>query len=104
MANNSQEELEKAAKVYQVNAVEAKVDQVLKTLNTIVEQTKGLVTITQLDEARKELKASIKEEIEKIHLEYGPMKRNLGWFIKVSIVEGLLILGQIVIICMTMKK
>lgn len=99
-----QDESEQPAKVYQLDAVENKVDQVNEKLDTLLKQTSGLVTVSQLAGSEKAMKEQISEEVEKIHLKYGPMKRNLSWFIKASVVQMLAIIGQAIIIFMIGNK
>lgn len=74
MVAKSQAELEQPAKVYQLNAVETKLDTALDKLKTIVDQTAGLVTTNQLEDAKKIAKEYVDEEIKKVHLTYGPVK------------------------------
>lgn len=104
MTRRSQDESEQPAKVYQLDAVEGKVDQAIVKLNTILDQTSGLVTVTQLSATEKVLKEQIEEEVEKIHLEYGPMKRNITWFIRALVLEGVAIIGQLVLLFMAFKS
>lgn len=91
MVNKTQEELEQPAKVYQLNAVENKVDNALVKLDTLINQTSGLVTKAQMD-------AAIKEEVDKIHLEYRPLKNNLTKFVWLLVASVLGIIAQAVII------
>lgn len=104
MTRRPQDESEQPAKVYQLDAVESKVDEAISKLDTILNQTSGLVTVVQLSTSERQVKDQLKEEIEKVHLEYGPMKRNVSWFIKASVVEGIAIIGQAVIIFMIGSK
>lgn len=104
MTRRPQDESEQAAKVYQLDAVESKVDQAITKLDAILAQTNGLVTVTQLGTSERQLKEQIQEEVEKINLTYGPMKRNVSWFIKAIIIEGIAIIGQGVIIFMIGNK
>lgn len=89
--NKSQDELEQPAKVYQLDAVESKVDQAIIKLDTLIAQTSSVVTHAQLA-------AELKEAKKEIHLTYGPMKENLKWFTRAVILEGLAILAQVIII------
>lgn len=83
MANRrTQEESEKPVKTYQLDAVEEKVDSINDKMDKLLQQTSGLVTTSQLSQAEKEIREKIKEEVEKINLEYGPMKRNADWLFK----------------------
>lgn len=91
----TQTELEQPAKVYQLDALEGKVNEVLDKLTTVINQTSGVVTQQQLVEAKKELKeyidSSIKESEKHTGLKYDPMQSNLTWFIR-------LVIGQIVVV------
>lgn len=96
MTARTQSESEQPAKVYQLDAVESKVDVALSKLNTIITQTSGLVTESQLSAVKKEVEDHTDEEIKKVHLVYGPMKRNISWFVKAIIGQGIVITGGIV--------
>jgi hypothetical protein len=89
MASKSQEELERPAKGYELLAVEAKVDQALTKLDTLITQTNSLVTVAHLDSVKNDMQKDFEERMlaseKSIHQEYGPMKKNLGWFVKLSI-------------------
>lgn len=104
MTRRPQDESEQPAKVYQLDAVENKVDQAITKLDTILNQTSGLVTVSQLSTTERQLKDQIEEEVEKIHLKYGPLKRNVSWFIKVAVVQGLAIIGQAIILFIISNK
>lgn len=97
-ASKKQEELEQPAKVYQLLAVEVKVDQALTKLDQIVSSVEGVVTNIQLEARIRELKTEIAteiaDEIEKVHLEYGPTKKG-AWWLGGIVVTG--IVGQIII-------
>lgn len=93
MARRTQQESEQPAKVYQLDAVEGKVDNMNDKLDKLLQQTSGLVTTGQLSQAEKEVREKIKEEVDKINLEYGPMKRNADWLFKT--VVGLILAALI---------
>lgn len=93
----TQQESEQPAKVYQLDALEAKVDVVIGKLDEIKNNTAGLVSQSQLESTKLSLESKIKEAEEKIHLEYRPLKKNIAWFLKAMVIEGIAILGQIVI-------
>ncbi len=101
MATKSQDELEAPAKVYQLDAVDKKVDDALKLLQDILNQTKGVATHADLEQSRKDGEANAKnytdEEIKKVHLTYGPMKNNLTWFTRAVIAQGIVIVAQMII-------
>lgn len=88
-------ELEQPAKVYQLDALENKVNDVLNKLDTVITQTSGVVTQEQLNATKKELKEYIDEELrageERTGLKYDPMQNNLTWFVR-------LVVGQIVVV------
>lgn len=89
MAGRSQQESEQPAKVYQLDAVDAKVDAINGKIDKLLEQTSGLVTTGQLSQAEKAVKEYVTDEIQKVHLEYRPFKRNASWLVK-------LVIGQII--------
>lgn len=97
----SQSELEQPAKVYQLEALESKVSDALVKLDTIITQTKGVVTQEQLDSAKNELKKhteeKVKESEKKIHLRYSPMQDNLKWFVRAVIGQGIVIIAGLVV-------
>ena len=101
MTGKSQQELEQPAKVYQLDAVDAKVNDVLTKLDTVINQTRGVVTAEQLVTTRKEILEEVSKKIEasekSINLKYGPMKSNLTWFTRLVISQGVVILGGIVV-------
>jgi len=93
MTSRSQQESEQPAKVYQLDAVDKKVDSMNEKLDTLLQQTSGLVTTNQLSQTERELREKIKEEVDKVNLEYGPMKRNSDWLFKT--VVGLILAALI---------
>lgn len=104
MPGRSQVESEQPAKVYQLDAVDKKVDDVLVKIDQLLSQTSGLVTVTQLSITEKGLQDKIDEEVEKIHLKYGPTQRNASWLMRALIVEGIAIVGQAIILWMIAKN
>jgi hypothetical protein len=92
----TQQESEQPAKVYQLDALEAKVDVVIGKLDEIRDNTSGMVTQSQLEATKLSLENKIDEEVKKIHLEYRPMKKNITWFTRSIVVQGVAILGQAV--------
>jgi hypothetical protein len=104
MAARTQDESEQPAKVYQLDAVDRKVDDINGKLDTLLQQTTGLVTTNQLSQTERELRDKIKEEVDKIHLEYGPMKKDLKWFLRAAVAEALLIAGELVSLYLISKK
>lgn len=95
--SKTQEELERPAKVYQVLAVETKVDQALLKLDEIVKSVNGVTTVAQVEAMIEKAKADIKEdidnEIKKIHLHYGPTKGAAIWVLCVVVAA---LIGQVV--------
>lgn len=91
----SQNESEQPAKVYQLDAVDSKVEQALGMLNKVLEQTSGLATQAELIALEKSIREYVDDEVKKVHLEYGPMKKNATWFVRLVIGA---IVGQMAII------
>lgn len=77
MAGKTQSELEQAAKVYQLQMLDAKLETIGFQLKKIVEQTASSVSVAQLDAAKKDWNDDLAEAVKDIHNEYRPMlKRN----------------------------
>lgn len=87
MSKRSQAESESPAKMYQLDAVENKVDQVIGQLKVVIDNTSGLVTQLQLEEARRdfkdiivELEADFDDKLDtqknQVDLKYGPVLRQ----------------------------
>lgn len=95
--NLSQKELEQTVKGYQIQPLVSELKSVNKKVDTILGLTSGLVTQAQLENSEARNKAYTDDEIEKVHLEYGPMKRNIDWMTKALVVEGIAIVGQVII-------
>jgi hypothetical protein len=91
-AKRSQTDSELPAKVYQLDAVESKVDQALLLLDTVVKNTSGLVSESQLSAVKKEIETDTDEKIKAsekaIHLEYRPFKKAAYWLAAI-VVAGL---------------
>lgn len=89
----TQAESEQPAKVYQLDAVESKVDRALDLLDTVVRNTSGLVSETRLsqvvDKVNEETDEKIAESEKKIHLEYRPFKTAAYWLAGI-VVAGLI--------------
>ena len=107
-SKKTQQELEQAVKGYQLDAVQSKVDAIEKQMTegfqTVNDSLKALllksnsqVTPQQLADNITALKNTVedqmREEINKIHLEYGPIKENNKWFLRAVIGQGIVILG-----------
>ena len=98
MTSKSQTELEQPAKVYQLMATDAKVDQALAMLKTISESVSGVVTESQLNSRLKDFEKNIDDkiaddiknvgeritnEVKAIHLKYGPTYSGIWWVVGV---------------------
>lgn len=91
MTGKSQNELEQPAKVYQLDAVENKVDLALGKLDQIVSSIDGVVTNIQLESRLKKMEEDIKSDVD---IKYGPIK-NGAWVVLGAVVLG--IVTQIVL-------
>lgn len=100
MTRKSQAELESPAKVYQLDAVDSKVETVLQKLDEVLSNTKGVATVSDVtaatDKALSEAKEYTNDEISKVHLTYGPMKNNLAWFTRLVLGQGVVIVIQLI--------
>lgn len=73
----SQAELEQPAKVYQLQALDSKLDIIGNQLKTVVNQTAGLATNAQLEAVKADYKEKIAEAVKDMRAEYTPtLKRN----------------------------
>lgn len=99
----SQSELEQPAKVYQVDAVEVKVDTVLDQLDTILKRTNGLVTSHQLQIIKEGLEKDIVENVKDIHAEYRPKFQRTEWLYKIVIGETISLLATAIIVIFLTK-
>lgn len=104
MEQRSQAESEQPAKVYQLDAVMNKVLEVNGKLDMVLTQTSGLVTTSQLSASEQNINEKIKEEVEKIHLEYGPVKRNVNWMFRTIVGEATIIIGEVIVMYLALKK
>lgn len=97
-SNKSQSELEAPAKVYQLDALDTKIDGIINQLSTIERQTASTVTVTQMEDRIKESEKESREYTDglrkEIHLEYGPIKRG-AWVVVGAVVLG--IVAQVVL-------
>lgn len=86
----TQTESEQPAKVYQLDAVESKVDRALSLLDTVVRNTSDLVSETRLTSVKKDIDDSVDEKIKesekKIHLEYRPFKTAAYWLAGIVVI------------------
>lgn len=82
----TQDELEQPAKVYQLNAVETKVDQLLSEVKQIAQSINGVVTNTQLEARLEKFEKDLKEDIA---TEYGPIKKG-AWVVLAAVVLGII--------------
>lgn len=98
MAGKTQSELEQAAKVYQLQMLDAKLETIGLQLKKIVEQTASSVSVSQLDAARNDWKDDLAEAVKDIHSEYRPMlKRNRALWGLIGTLF-LMIVGQAILI------
>jgi len=91
MANKSQQELEQPAKVYQLDAVDAKVDQVLAEVKAISQNVNGVITNSQLEARLQQFKEDINNDVD---LKYGPIK-NGAWFVVGAVIIG--VVAQVIL-------
>lgn len=89
----SKKELEEPVKGYQLLALYEKLNTIDEALKRVLTNTEGVVTQAQLEVAKKEQREYTDDEIEKIHLEYRPLKNGLTWFTKTLIGA---VIGQVV--------
>jgi len=84
MPSKSQTELEQPAKVYQLDAVEQKVDQVLLEVGKISQNTAGVVTNIQLESRLEKLEKDIHDAVD---AKYGPIKSG-AWYVVGAVLLG----------------
>lgn len=115
-AKKTQKESEQPAKVYQLDAVQAKVDSIDKqvtegfkavndSLQALILKSNTQVTPQQLADniaaikksLEDELESTVKDAVEKIHLEYKPIKDNNRWLIRAISAQGIIIVAQIIV-------
>lgn len=98
VAGKSQLELEQPAKVYQLQALDAKLDTMGIQLKTIINQTGGLATIAQLEAVKNDSKEKLAEAVKDLQAEYQPtLKRNKALWGLVGALT-LMIVGQAILI------
>lgn len=97
-SRRTQIELEAPAKVYQLDALDTKIDGIINQLGIIERQTANTVTVAQMEERLKEYEVDMKEhvanEVKLIHSEYKPIK-NGAWIVVSAVVLG--IVAQVVL-------
>lgn len=93
MENMNQGELEKPAKNYQVKAVVDELKNLNDKFDIIVRQTSNIVTPDQLKQVEEHAKQYTDNEVETVHLTYGPLKRNVSKFIWIIITA---VIGQLI--------
>lgn len=91
MSGKSQQELEQPAKVYQLDAVEDKVDQLLAEVRNISQNVNGVITNSQLEARLQQFKEDISTDVD---LKYGPIK-NGAWFVVGAVIIG--VVAQVVL-------
>lgn len=100
MVGRTQQESEQPAKVYQLDAVNEKVSNLIDIstkmtaqMEKILDQTNGLVTQSQLMGLEKDFEDKLQNHKKEVDLKYGPMKRNasrLLWIIISAIVAQII--------------
>lgn len=85
MSSKSQQDLEQPAKVYQLDAVETKVDQLLTEVRNISQSVNGVVTNSQLEARLQQFKEDM---ITDVDLKYGPIKKG-AWYVAGTVVVGI---------------
>jgi hypothetical protein len=113
MSKKSQEESEQPAKVYQLDAIESQVKsltnqvttgftRVNTSIDTLLVKSESQVTPQQLNDnilaAKSAVENKIEEEVEKIHLEYRPIKENNKWLIRAIAAQAIILVGQLIFI------
>lgn len=113
MADLTEEQkmLEKPVKGYQLreltNAVLDWKESTNKKLDDIATSVRGVATTAELATMRSELEKDFQERMlaseKTIHQEYGPMKKNLTWFIRlvISAVVGIAVQAALLIWSLT---
>ena len=102
----SQTELERPAKVYEIMALETQIkslnDQIQRmntSMDTLISNSKGQIRpeelASNLSALRITFENQLAEEVEKIHLEYSPIKRANSKFLWMLVAAGIAMLGQL---------
>lgn len=109
----TQEESEQPAKVYQLDALTDKFNnlsdqmksgfgQINTSVNALLVKSESQVTPQQLTDNIAALKKNFEEtldnEVKKVHLEYKPLKDNNKWFIRFICTQAVIMVGQLVFI------
>lgn len=115
----SQEESEQPAKVYQLDALNDKVDTLTKqtenefnkiqeSLKTLLLKSETQVTPQQLNDnilaLDKKFQTALDDEVKKIHLEYRPVKKNIGktlWLVAGIVAT---VIGQLIMILLFQQR
>lgn len=95
---DSQIELEKPAKVYQLNALNEKMVAMDKKLDMVLLQTSNVVTPKQLEELKKEMKDYTDNTATLIYKEFRPFQGNMKKFLWLVGGGILAIVSQIIVI------
>lgn len=94
----SHAELEQPAKVYQLQALDAKLEVIGSQVKIIVNQTAGLATVAQLGAVKLDYKEKIAEAVKDINTEYEPsLRRNKALWGLVGVLT-VAIVGQAILI------
>lgn len=101
------EELAQPTNGYQMLAVVTALDSIKKDVSTIVNQTAGVATQSQLDAQEKELKEytdkEIRTAVEAIHTKYEPMQKEHDW-VKYSLIGSVVVQVIIAGIMFTLSR
>jgi hypothetical protein len=92
----TQTELESPAKVYQLIAIETKVDSLFEVVKKIEANTTGVATVGYVagaiekveDELRKYIDKEISDTVVNIHAKYEPMQKEHEW-VKYTVIGGI---------------
>lgn len=84
-SKKSQEELERPAKVYQVDALHSEIVGIKKLLEDQNGFLKGIVTVAYLEERLKNMKEKFDAEMELMKQEYRPVLGNAKWAARTAI-------------------
>jgi len=118
MTKKTQEESEQPAKVYQLDALNDKFDNFERQANSefadIKESLKALLlkTDTQVSPQQmndnilaldKKSRASLEDEIKKIHLEYSPVKKNISKALWLIVGTMFAVVGQLIVFLITLS-
>lgn len=97
----TQSELEKEAKVYQVEAIGQRVkslENILPGLDAKLDKLiQNQITVQQLSDLNKSFEEKLQNAIKSVHLEYGPLKKNASKFTWLIIAGAVAIIEQLAV-------